>query len=449
MDNYRPISILPVVSKIIERHVHNHLYAYITETGLLCENQSGFRKNHSCQTCLINIVEYCYEHINNGNIVGLISLDFRKAFDIMQHDILCKKLRLYGCNNITVNWFNSYLSGRTQHVMMNNVTSNQCYVKHGVPQGSILGPLLFVIYINDLVMHCTECSLHKYADDSNLIVAGKTVTEINCLLSKDLQNIEDWCLNNRFALNLRKCNFMMINSSQRKRYIHMSDFNLTLCDEPLTHVSHQKILGLNVDNNLTWRAHVDTVCGSISSLIGLMYWVRNCLDFNSVLLFYNSYILPRIDYCLTLWGNAPVDSLLKLFRLQKRAGRIILNVRSDTPSEYVFAQLNWMSVFQRVTYQKCLCMFNIVNGLCPNYLKKLANVHSPNKNYSLRSNSQHSLHIPFPHKELYKKSLKYSGSHIWNILPISVKSAPNFICFKRACKQFILTNIPFNCKLEI
>ena len=109
MDNYRPIPILPVVSKIIEGHVHNHLYAYITETGLLCETQSGFRKNNSCQTCLINIVEYCYEHINNGNIVGLISLDFLKAFDIIQYDILCKKLRLYGCNNITVNWFNWFI----------------------------------------------------------------------------------------------------------------------------------------------------------------------------------------------------------------------------------------------------------------------------------------------------------------------------------------------------
>ena len=97
----------------------------------------------------------------------------------------------------------------------------------------------------------------------------------------------------------------------------MSDFNLTLCDEALTHASHQKILELNVDNNLTWRTHFDTVCGNISSLIGLMYRVRNCLDFNSLLLFYNSYILPRMDYCLTLWGNAPLDSLLKLFRLQK------------------------------------------------------------------------------------------------------------------------------------
>ena len=100
--------------------------------------------------------------------------------------------------------------------MMNNATSNQCYVKHGVPQGSTLGPLLFVIYINDLVIHCTEFSLHKYADHSNLIIAGKTVTEVNSLLSKDLQNIEDWCLINRFALNLRKFNFMMINTSQRK-----------------------------------------------------------------------------------------------------------------------------------------------------------------------------------------------------------------------------------------
>ena len=145
----------------LEQHVHNHLYNYLVTNGLLCDSKSGFRKNHSCNTCLTNICEIGYENINNDHIVGLVALDFRKAFDILNFDILCKKLKLYGCNDKTVTWFKSYLTNRNQCVNINNTSSEECILTSGVPQGSIFfGPLVFIVYVNDLSLHCKYSSVH-------------------------------------------------------------------------------------------------------------------------------------------------------------------------------------------------------------------------------------------------------------------------------------------------
>ena len=172
-----------------------------------------------------------------------------------------------------------------------------------------------------------------------------------------------------------------------------------------------------------------------------MYRIGKFLDFKSKTLFYNSYVLPRIDYCLSIWGDAPSDSLSKLFRLQKRAARIVLNGNKDTPSIYMFNKLGWMCVYQRVIYQKYLIMYNIVNNICPKYLNRIICFRSEGI-YNLRSSDKCTLTVPFPHKELFKKSLQYSGAHLWNILPIDIREAPNLNIFKS--KLFILMSFAFD-----
>ena len=179
MDNYRPISILNILSKIIESHVHNAFYAYLNNHDLISKYQSGFRKSHSCDTGLATLLSNWHKHIDNNDIIGNINIDLRKAFDLLNHGILCKKLEAYGCREITIKWFHSYLYERKQNVFIEKTSSDFMSITHGIPQGSILGPLIFILYINDLPLCLKNGYIHMYADDTSLYVVGKSVENLN------------------------------------------------------------------------------------------------------------------------------------------------------------------------------------------------------------------------------------------------------------------------------
>ena len=215
LNNYRPISVIPVIAKVFERIVYNQLYAYLTKHNVICKCQSGFRSIHSTVTALLGATDTWAYNIDRGKINAVVFLDLKKAFDTVNHDILLSKLNNYGIHGISYNWFKSYLDNRTQKCSINGSLSKTCSLSCGIPQGTILGPLLFLLYINDLPNCLTNCVPWMYADDTHLTYAGDNTGDIESSLNHDLENVKKWLIANKLILNMTKTEFMLIGSRQR------------------------------------------------------------------------------------------------------------------------------------------------------------------------------------------------------------------------------------------
>ena len=305
IEHYRPISILSVLSKPLERHIHNHLLQYMDKNKLFHEHQSGFRPNHSCHTALTRLCSTWLHALNNQSIVGAVFLDLRKAFDLVDHSILVQKLQLYLGNSSVTSFFTSYLSNRTQAVYCNGTISKTGNLKCGVPQGSILGPLLFCIYINDLPLHLkhNNVSLDLFADDSSLHCHDKNVQVIETHLQDSVNDINNWCKLNKMALHPQKTKSMLITTRQ-KHQIQPLNLKLTLNSISIEQVREHKVLGVIIDEKLSWSSHVACICKRLSQNIFLLSKLRRYVDNDGLKLFFFAHCLSHINYASTVWCNA-------------------------------------------------------------------------------------------------------------------------------------------------
>ncbi len=446
-NNFRPISILCTLSKLLERHVHNSLYKYLSDHNLLHKAQSGFRKKHSCETALSNILDTWTQNIEQGYLNGVVFVDLRKAFDLVDTQILLQKLKIYQCNNNSLEWFKSYLQNRKQCVSFKGSVSNTKPTTHGVPQGSILGPLLFIIFMNDLPLNITSHT-DMYADDSSFHTAGKTVEELNMKLNSDMENCKTWCSENNMVVNDTKTKTMLVTTYQKLVHLPTKELDVYYDNTKLENVESEKLLGVKIDKHLSWKDQIDKVAHTVSSSIALLRRIKMYLPEATRVMYYKTFLQPHIDYCNTLWGQS--NHISRIHKLQKLALRIIYDKPQytidpktkkvkPTPSEPLFKASGTLPIQNRVKLRTAVFVHKSKNGMTPEYITEMF---KQKDTRFTRTIDRRDLAVPKANLCVTRKALPYSGAVVYNALPADIKSANTIMQFKTLAYKHYLENYP-------
>ena len=426
LKNYRPISLLPVLSKIFEKVMYNRLISFLNINDLLYKLQFGFRKKHSTNTALIVLTDKIASELAKGNFVLGVFLDYSKAFDCVNHAILLQKLYHYGIRGVAFDWFKSYLSSRKQYVQFNGIHSGHSEVKCGVPQGSVLGPILFLLYINDIVNVSNILYPILFADDSNVFLSGNNIDNLINSMNIELEKLMVWLAANKLSLNVGKTNFMIFSPPKKKPVVR---FPILIQGTEIKQIFETKFLGVVVDHKLNWEGHINYISRKISRGIGILSKARKYLPKTCLQSLYFSFVYPYCDYCIEVWGKATHSALSKIIKLQKRAVRTILSKPPRTPSKPLFDSLKLLSLENIYKYKVGIYMFKLNHDFLPKVCSEMFIKNS--EVYSYETRSKHCFHVPFPKTNLLINSIRYQGVMIGNLFTKKVNSNCSIFTYKK------------------
>jgi hypothetical protein len=435
MSNYRPISVLNVFAKVIEKIIHDRLTSFVSATGILDTHQFGFRSGHSTELAITEVISCVYRALNKGQCTLAVNMDLSKAFDAIDHSKLLKKLELYGISGSALKLLTCYLTGRTQRVRYERALSSPSNVTQGVPQGSNLGPLLFILYINDFHLICQNSTSIMYADDCNVLFNFarndvSIVPRVNLLLS----NFADWFSCNRLALNISKTNYIVF-SGKRRLVINGISINGSL----LSQVNNANFLGITIDDTLTWKNHLAALRSKLSKSIGILRKLARHLSRSILLQLYNSFITPYLQYGITIWGSAPKTTLNPIFVLQKKALKIALDLPMRTSTEQVLRTAKVLPLSDMYKLRVGIFMYKFNSLLLPScflsYFQANSQVHSINT----RSSSL--FRLPLFTTTKCQQSILFQGPKIWSLIPAPIRSAISLVSFKKRLKAHLLDQL--------
>ena len=441
--NYRPVSILNVFSKILEKVVFDQVDTYFKDNHLFYEFQSGFRRGFSTDTCLIYLTDFIKLEIDKGNVVGMVLLDLQKAFDTVNHSILLMKLKACGLGNDICNWFASYLTDRQQLVDVSGIFSSKATITCGVPQGSILGPLLFLIYVNDMPA-AAKSKILLYADDSAILASGKTVSEVEKALSDDLQAVSDWLVDNKLSLHLGKTESIVFGS--RHKLKSQPKLNISCNGTPISQTDSVKYLGVTIDQFLSFKSMAESVLTKVNARLKFLIRKRDYLNFYTKKLLVMSLIQCHYDYACSVWYTGLTKNLKnKLQITQNKIVRFIfeLDARSHVSIDH-FKHLNWLPVQSRVE-QIMLChVFKINRNVAPEYLKIFFTSQDTLHNYNTRLRSKGGYCIPKV-KSLGAISFSFNSAKLWNDIAFNsnVVNTGTYYSFRIAVKDVLFSRLSF------
>ena len=435
----RPISLLPVLSKPLERHIHKHMYNYLNSHNLLHPYQSGFRPNHSCHTALARLCDTWLTAINKKEMIGTVFLDFKKAFDLVNHRTLLIKLREYFLQAPQLKLIESYLSDRYQCVYVNGKTSVKKKIKSGVPQGSVLGPLFFLIYINDLPLHLHLHTLHPntnttnelFADDASIHTSHKNIDIINKGLQLSINQADEWCNENSMVIHPDKTTSMVI-ATRQKHQLTKPQLTLSINNKTIKQVKSHKMLGIHIDAELNWQTQIFHLTKRLSKNVFLLSKLRKFADPEHLKLFFDAHIMSHINYSSTVWDGCCKDTFLNINRLHRRAVKIISPIQNTT-TEIKMNKLDILPLSEHLKYNKATIIHKIYHEKAPMYLNQLF-TKAPDR-YGSKN-----LVPPLPRIDLFKTSLSFSGSTIWNDLPTNLKENMSTNTFKHNLYEHLMNN---------
>lgn len=434
--NYRPISILPVFSKIFEKVVFNRLQNYLDKNNILHHNQFGFRPNLSTSLALLQLTDEISKASDDGKITIGIFVDLAKAFDTVDHKILLKKLNHYGIRGTALNWFESYLLNRVQYVMVNRAKSRSANVICGVPQGSILGPILFLLYINDLNIVSNIVRMIMFADDTNLFLTGKSVKEIEESLNRELGLLAEWFQANLLSVNVSKTGYIIFSNKINdgiKINLHMNNLEITRQYET-------KFLGLILNYNLKWNKHVEIIVNKISKNIGIISKVRHLLPLGLTRTLYLTLVEPYISYCNLVWSRPEKTVLLEtIHKIQKKYCRLITFSDYRAHSKPLFIQLKLLTVYQMCKVQLCLYVYKSIKGLFPPGIAIQFQQNASIHNYNTRQKLH--LHIEGCRTTSRLNTIRFLAPRVWDSLPEGIKHISHVASFRRMLRTYVLSNL--------
>ena len=413
---------------MFERIIYDQFFKYLNDNDLLVHCQSAFRSLYSTLTSLLEASNSWSVNIDNGLINGVIFIDLKKAFDTIDHKILLRKLASYGIDHRALKWFDSYLSDRQQKCVVNGELSGARAVTCGVPQGSLIGPLLFLIYINDLPNCLSKALPRMYADDTSISIAASSLPELESALNTELAYLHEWLNVNKLSLNITKTKLMSIGSRQRLSATTTAhSLTVQIKGHEIHRVPHTKSLGVHIDQNLSWSKHLNETAKIVSSGIGALKRLRPFICEDTAMLLYRALIEPYFDHCCPVWDGLSNELADKLQKLQNRAIRVITKSDHYSSATALLGELGWDNLCTRRKKQKLKLMFKTLNGQSPEYLKGLFMPFSTD--YGLR-NIDNKLALPKPRTDFLKRSFCYSGAQLWNSLPSNVRAIRSFTKFK-------------------
>ena len=434
--NYRPISVLPCFSKILERIMYNRVFNYILDNNFLYKKQFGFQKSHSTDHAVLNLVNDILFTFDKDEFTLGVFIDLSKAFDTVDHQILIAKLKHYGVDNNNLLWFKDYLSNRKQCIYYENEHTQLRSINCGVPQGSILGPLLFLIYVNDLHYTSNLLNFILFADDTNIFLSHKNINTLYKTLNKELKKVEEWFRTNKLSLNTNKTKYTIFFKPSKRDDLPLKLPKLEINNAIIKNERSIKFLGILLDENLNWKKHIGVIENKISKNLGILKKAKPYLNLTSLKHMYFALIHSYLNYCNIVWASTNQTKLKKLFSKQKYASRIIFNEKQTSPPHSLFVKLGSLDIYKLNIHQVLLFMFKSKNKITP---RVFHDMFKPIEHIYNTRHSKNNFMIPKTNLKISSFAIQHRGPLIWNqYLQNELKTLNSFSSFKTKSTKVLL-----------